>query len=173
MCEDKRANTFGDIMSKKKINQSCRSVVNKKARFEYTICETIDAGIVLQGWEVKSIRSMRVQICDAHVIIKHGECWLIGCIITPLQSASSHIVPDLDRTRKLLLKRREISKFRGLVQRKHYTIIPLDMHWESGMVKVKVAVCQGKKQYDKRQVTKEREWGIQKQRMIKAHNICP
>ncbi len=130
---------------------------NKKAFFDYAIEDQYEAGIVLEGWEIKSIRSGSIQLRDSYVKIKNAEVWLLGCNISPLISASSHIKPDALRTRKLLLKQKEINKLIGKVEQKGYTIVALDMHFSKGLVKVNIATAKGKKEYDKRMVSKEKE----------------
>jgi SsrA-binding protein len=140
---------------------------NRKARFDYQIEETFEAGIVLTGWEVKSLRAGHAQLKDSHVIIKGGEAWLIASHISPLLSASTHVTPDAQRSRKLLLHERELNKLIGAVQRKGYTIIPLNMHWKRGNAKVDIALAKGKKLYDKRETEKHRDWDREKQKIGK------
>lgn len=136
---------------------------NRKARHDYFFEETFEAGIVLEGWEVKSLRAGRGQISESHVIVNNGAAWLLGSNITPLISASTHIKPDPQRTRKLLLHQKELNKLIGAVQRKGYTIVPLNLHWNKGHAKVLIALAKGKKMHDKRQTEKERDWQRQKQ----------
>ena len=143
---------------------------NKKAFFDYFIEEKYEAGIVLEGWEVKAIRENRVNIKEAYVIIQRGEVYLIGCHVTPLGAASTHIRPDAIRTRKLLLHAEEISKLIGKVERAGYTLVPLDMHFSKGRVKVQIGLAKGKKQHDKRDTEKERDWEREKGRIMRAHN---
>lgn len=158
----------GTIMSKKdKTDPNTRIAENRKARFEYTIEETFEAGIVLQGWEVKSLRAGKGGIADSYVIIKGGEAWLLNAVIIPLNSASTHIHPENSRTRKLLLNKKELKKLIGAVERKGYTLIPLQMYWKNGLAKVKIAIAQGKKLFDKRESIKQRDWERDKQRLIK------
>ena len=145
-------------------------VSNKKAFHEYFIEEQFEAGIVLQGWEVKAIRDNRANIKEAYVIIQHGEVYLIGCHVTPLGAASTHIRPDAIRTRKLLLHSEEIAKLIGKVERAGYTLVPLDLHFKDGRVKVQIGLAKGKKQYDKREAEKERDWEREKGRIVRAHN---
>lgn len=140
---------------------------NKKAFHEYLIEARFEAGIVLAGWEVKSIREGRVQITDSHIHIKKNEAWLFNAHITPLHSASTHVVAVSDSTRKLLLHRREISKLVGKVEQKGYTIVPLSMYWKGSHVKVEIAIAKGKKLHDKRQSAKERDWQREKERLFK------
>ena len=140
---------------------------NNKSRFEYHLSDYMEAGIELQGWEVKSLRAKRVQINDSHIIIRKGEIWLIGAIITPLTSASSHVKPDQTRTRKLLLKKQELEKFIGQVERKGYTLVPIKLYWKNNIVKLEIALGKGKKLHDKRAAIKERDWQRQQERLKK------
>jgi SsrA-binding protein len=142
-------------------------VDNKKAFHDYFIEEKFEAGLVLEGWEVKSIRAARVQLKEAYVVIKNGEVFLIGCHISPLPTASTHIHPDPTRSRKLLLKAAEISKLIGKVERAGYTLVPLDLHYSKGRIKLEIGLAKGKKQHDKRAAEKEREWQREKQRLIR------
>jgi SsrA-binding protein len=143
---------------------------NKKAFHDYFIEDKYEAGIVLEGWEVKAIRDNRANIKEAYVIIQHGEVYLIGCHVTPLGAASTHIRPDAIRTRKLLLHAEEIAKLIGKVERAGYTLVPLDLHFKDGRVKVQIGLAKGKKQYDKRDAEKERDWEREKGRIVRAHN---
>lgn len=143
---------------------------NKKAFFDYFIEDKYEAGIVLEGWEVKAIRENRINIKEAYVIIQRGEVYLIGCHVTPLGAASTHIRPDAIRTRKLLLHSEEISKLIGKVERSGYTLVPLDMHFSKGRVKVQIGLAKGKKQHDKRDTEKARDWEREKGRIMRAHN---
>ncbi|ASG67692.1 SsrA-binding protein [Francisella halioticida] len=140
---------------------------NKRAFHDYTILEKFEAGIVLQGWEVKSIRAGKVQMIDSHVHIKHGEAWLFNCLITPLLSASTYVTPDASTTRKLLLNRREIDKIMGRVEQKGLTCVPLAMYWKGPQVKIEIALAQGKKTHDKRQAQKDKDWSLEKGRLFK------
>lgn len=140
---------------------------NRKATHEYFIEERYEAGMSLQGWEVKSLRAGRVQIDQAYVLLKGGEAWLFGALITPLQTASTHINPDPQRTRKLLLKGRELGKLIGSVERKGYTVVPLSLYWKNNLVKLEIGLAKGKKLHDKRASDKERDWKIEKQRLLK------
>ncbi|WP_126444547.1 SsrA-binding protein SmpB [Sulfuricystis multivorans] len=142
-------------------------VENKKAFHDYFIEERIEAGLVLEGWEVKAIRAGRVQIKEAYVIVKNGEVWLLGCHISPLSTASTHTKHDPVRTRKLLLHEREIAKLIGKVERAGYALVPLDLHFSKGRIKLEIGLAKGKKQYDKRAAEKEREWNREKQRLMK------
>lgn len=142
-------------------------VENRKARHDYAIEERYEAGIVLEGWEVKAIRAGRAQLKEGYVVIRRAELFLIGAHITALQEASTHVKPDPTRTRKLLLNAAEISKLIGKVERAGYTLVPLDLHYVRGRVKLAVGLAKGKKQYDKRATEKEREWQRDKQRLVK------
>jgi SsrA-binding protein len=143
---------------------------NKKAFHDFFIEEKYEAGIVLEGWEVKAIRDNRANIKEAYVIIQRGEVYLIGCHVTPLGAASTHIRPDAIRTRKLLLHNEEIAKLIGKVERAGYTLVPLDLHFKEGRVKVQIGLAKGKKQYDKRDAEKERDWERERGRIVRAHN---
>jgi SsrA-binding protein len=140
---------------------------NKKAFHDYFIEEKHEAGLALEGWEVKSIRAGRVQIKEAHVIVKRGEIWLLGMHVTPLPTASTHIHPDPARTRKLLLHLRQIMQLIGKVERAGYTLVPLDLHYTRGRIKVEIGLAKGKKQYDKREDEKEKDWTREKQRLMR------
>ncbi len=145
-------------------------VQNKKAFHDYFIEEKYEAGIVLEGWEVKAIRDNRTNLKEAYVIIQRGEIYLIGCHITPLGAASTHIRPDAIRTRKLLLHKEEIAKLIGKVERSGYTLIPIDMHYKNGRIKIQIGLAKGKKQYDKRQTEKEKDWERDKARIMRSAN---
>jgi SsrA-binding protein len=141
---------------------------NKKAFHDYFVEERFEAGVVLEGWEVKAIRAGRVQLQEAYVIVRNAEIFLIGCHISPLPTASTHINPDSTRTRKLLLHAGEINKLIGSVERAGYTLVPLDLHYAKGRIKLEIGLAKGKKQHDKRATEKEREWQREKQRLLKA-----
>lgn len=141
--------------------------LNRKAKHNYVLEQRFEAGVVLQGWEVKSIRAGRGQLSDSHVIIRRGEAWLINATITPLLSASTHVKANDRRSRKLLLHRKEINLLLGNVERKGYTIVPTIMYWKDNNVKVELALAKGKKDYDKRADAKERDWQRDKQRLFK------
>ncbi len=141
--------------------------LNKKARHEFSIEDRLEAGLTLEGWEVKSLRAGKVQLVDSYVIIKNGEAWLLGCLITPLLTASTHISPDATRTRKLLLHRFELNKLIGAVERKGYTIVPLAMYWKHGRAKLEIGLAKGKKEHDKRATEKDRDWAREKQRILR------
>jgi SsrA-binding protein len=140
---------------------------NRKAHHNYHIEEKFEAGIVLHGWEVKSLRAGRAQINDAHVIIRRNEAWLLNANISPLLSASTHVNPEPTRTRKLLLHRREINKLMGWVEQQGYTIVPLRLYWKNNHVKIEIAYARGKKDYDKRADAKTRDWQRQKARLLR------
>lgn len=142
-------------------------VVNRKAHFDYFIEENYEAGMVLEGWEVKSLRANKVNLSDAHVIIKHQEAFLLGAQIQPLPTAAAHTIPDPTRTRKLLLNRKELSRLIGHVERQGYTLIPLSLYWKNNRIKVNIALAKGKKNHDKRDTIKERDWQRERARMMK------
>ncbi len=144
-------------------------VKNKKAFHDYFIDEQIEAGVVLQGWEVKAIRAGRVQLKEAYVKLLSSEIFLIGSHISPLNSVSSHISPDPIRSRKLLLKQIEIKRLIGKVERAGSTMVPLDMHFSKGRVKLQIGLARGKKQHDKRQTIKDREWQREEARILKQN----
>ena len=144
--------------------------LNKRARHEYNLQDRFEAGISLQGWEVKALRAGRIAFAESYAMIKGGEMFLFGAMITPLLSASSHVVTEDRRTRKLLLHRREIDKLIGAVERDGYTIVPTAMYWKNNRVKVEVALAKGKQDHDKRAASKERDWQRDKQRIMRSHN---
>ena len=144
--------------------------VNKKVFHDYFVEEKYEAGLVLEGWEVKAIRAGRSQVKEAYVVIKNGEIWVIGMHITPLLSASTHISPDPTRTRKLLLHGRQIDKLIGLVERSGYAILPLNLHYTKGRVKLEIGLAKGKKQYDKREDAKDKDWKREQDRLMKQQN---
>jgi SsrA-binding protein len=143
-------------------------VDNKKAFHDYFIEERYEAGLALEGWEVKSIRAGRVQIKEAYVVLRNAEVYLIGAHISPLTQASTHIKPDPVRTRKLLLHAAEINKLIGKVERAGYALVPLDLHYSKGRVKLSVGLAKGKKQFDKRESDKQRDWEREKSRLMKS-----
>lgn len=143
---------------------------NKKARFNYSIEETFEAGIVLTGWEIKAIRSGQVQLTDGYVVIKDGELFLIGLRINALRSASTHVKPEPDRTKKLLMHKDEIRRLIGKTEQKGYTLVPLSLYYKGGRVKVAVALAKGKATHDKRESVKEKDWEREKQRLMR-HKI--
>ena len=153
---------------KKPAAGSSTIALNKKARHDYFIEERFEAGLELQGWEVKSLRESRVQLSESYILIKNNEAWLLGVHISPLTSTSTHITPDPTRTRKLLLQRRELDKLIGAVERKGYTIVPLALYWKKGRAKLEIALARGKQSHDKRAAEKERDWGREKQRLLRS-----
>jgi SsrA-binding protein len=142
-------------------------VENRKAFHDYFIEERLEAGLALQGWEVKAIRAGRAQIKEAYVIVSNGEIFLIGCHISALPAASTHVIPDPTRTRKLLLHASEIDKLIGSVERSGYAMVPLNLHYKGGRIKLEIGLAKGKKQHDKREAKKEQEWQREKQRLLK------
>jgi len=144
-------------------------ILNKKARHDYFIEERFEAGIALEGWEAKSLRAGRIQIQESYVIIKNSEAFLLGALITPLPTASTHIQPDPQRTRKLLLHRTELNRLIGAVERKGYSVIPTAMYWKHGLAKLEIGLAKGKKAHDKRETEKDRDWQKQKQRLLKSN----
>ena len=155
-------------MARKRSKPSPTSIAqNKKARFDFFIEETVEAGLVLEGWEVKSLRAGNAQIKEGYVNVRNGEAWLIGAHFSPLKTASTHIKPEATRSRKLLLNRGELDRLVGAVERKGYALVPLDLHWKAGRAKLNVGLARGKKQHDKRAATKDRDWQRQKERILK------
>jgi SsrA-binding protein len=142
-------------------------IQNKKAFHDYFIEERYEAGLVLEGWEVKAIRAGRANLKESYVIIRQGEIYILGCHISPLPTASSHVQPDPVRTRKLLLKSEEIRKLIGKVERAGYALIPIDLHYQRGRIKIEIGLAKGKKQHDKRASEKDREWQREKQRLTR------
>jgi SsrA-binding protein len=153
----------------KKQNQpgSATIALNKKARHDYFIEQTYEAGIALEGWEVKSLRAGRAQIGESYVTVKQGEAFLFGAHITPLPTASTHVSPDPTRTRKLLLHREELDKLIGLAERRGYTLVPLALYWKRGRAKMEIGLAKGKKLHDKRATDKERDWQREKDRLVR------
>ena len=145
-------------------------VQNKKARHDYFIEDTFEAGVALQGWEVKSLRAKKSQLTDTYVLIKDGEAFLLGCHVTPLESASTHVVTDPTRTKKLLLHRKELARLFSATQQKGYTCVCTKLYWKSHLVKAQIALAKGKQAHDKRATLKEREWNIDKQRLVRHNN---
>ena len=144
--------------------------LNKSARHEYHLEDRYEAGLSLQGWELKAIRAGRLGIGESYALVKHGEIFLFGAQITPLISASTHVVADDRRTRKLLMHRHEIDKLVGKIERDGYTLIPTAMYWSGNKVKLELALAKGKNDHDKRAVEKDRDWAREKQRTMRAHN---
>jgi SsrA-binding protein len=142
-------------------------VENRRARFEYHVEERFETGIVLAGWEVKAIRAGQVQLGDGYVVIRDGELFLIGCRIDPLRSASTHVRPETDRTKKLLMHKAEIRRLIGKVEQRGYTLVPLNLHYKDGKVKVEIALAKGKAEHDKRETEKKRDWEREKGRLMR------
>lgn len=142
--------------------------INKKARFDYFIETEYEAGLVLEGWEIKSLRAGKINLSDAHVIMKYGEAFLLGAQIQPLPTASAHTMPDAHRTRKLLMHKRELNQLIGSVERQGYTVVPLSLYWKKNRIKIKIALAKGKKEHDKRDTVKHREWQRDKARIMKG-----
>lgn len=142
-------------------------VVNKKANHDFFIGDRFEAGVALTGWEVKSLRQKKIQLVDSHVIIKNGEAYLLGAQITPLDTASSHVVADPTRTRKLLLHKKELARIFSAIQQKGHTCVCTKLYWKGHLVKCQVALAKGKQSFDKRASIKEREWNIDKQRAVR------
>lgn len=156
-------------MAKKKAKPSGNTICqNKKARHEYSIDTKFEAGLSLTGWEVKSLREGRGQLVDSYIVLHNGEAWLVGAHFTPLKTAATHVIAEPTRQRKLLLHRREIDRLIGAVQAKGFTCVALSLYWKNDRVKCEIALAKGKKQHDKRQTEKERDWGRQKQRILAA-----
>lgn len=158
MSKQKRANKKSD---------SPTIALNRKARHDYALGDKFEAGLCLEGWEVKSMREGRARIAEAYVMVQKGEVWLIGAHIDPLKTASTHIHPEPTRTRKLLLHAREISRLVGATERQGYTLIPTALYWSKGRAKLEIALAKGKQKHDKRQSVKERDWNRDKQRTLK------
>ena len=154
-------------MSKKKPSKSDAIAVNRRARHDYFIEERLEAGLALEGWEVKSLRAGSAQLTESYVNIRNGEAWLVGAHFSPLRTTSTHIHADPTRSRKLLLHRGELDRLVGAVERKGYALGPLDLHWSKGRAKLAVGLAKGKKQHDKRRADKDRDWARQKERILK------
>ena len=156
-------------MSKKKpLSDDNTIAINKKARFDYFIEDSFEAGLAMEGWEVKSLRAKSVQVKESYIILKNGEAWLQGAHITPLNTASTHITPDATRKRKLLMHRKEIDRLVGAVDRKGYTVVPLKLYWKKGRAKVEIGLAKGKQMHDKRATQKDRDWQRDKSRVLKS-----
>jgi SsrA-binding protein len=153
-----------------KTEPATRIADNKKAAYNYFFEEKFEAGMVLQGWEVKALREGKVQLTDGYVVIKGGELFVIGCQINPLKTASTHVNPDAVRTKKLLLKKDEIRRLIGKVEQKGYTLVPLNLHWKAGKVKCEIALAKGKAEHDKRDTIKDREGKREVERAMKGRN---
>ena len=153
--------------SKEKERKDNSIAQNKRARFDYFIEEKFEAGMALLGWEVKSLRAGKAQITEGYVLIKDGEAFLIGAHITPLRTASTHVIADPTRTRKLLLNRKELDGLIGAVERKGYTVVPLELYWNKGNVKLAIGLAKGKQAHDKRHTEKDRDWQREKARLMR------
>jgi SsrA-binding protein len=140
---------------------------NRRAQYDYHIEERFEAGLVLQGWEIKAMRAGQVQLTDGYVVIRDGELFLIGCRVDPLRSASTHVHPEADRTRKLLMHKEEIRRLIGKVEQKGFTLVPLNLHYKGGRVKVDIALAKGKAQHDKRETEKKKDWEREKGRLMR------
>ena len=154
----------------KKPELSSRIADNKKAAYNYFFEEKFEAGMVLQGWEVKALREGKVQLTDGYVVIKDGELYVIGCQINPLKTASTHVNPDAVRTKKLLMHKDEIRRLIGKVEQKGYTLVPLNLHWKAGKVKCEIALAKGKAEHDKRDTIKDREGKREVERAMKSRH---
>lgn len=156
-------------MSKTKASTPSSTIaLNKQARHDYFIEARYEAGLSLEGWEVKSLRAGRIQLKESYVLIKRAEAWLFGAHISPLAAASTHISPDPTRTRRLLLHGAELKKLIGAVERQGYTLVPLAMYWKRGRAKLEIGLAKGKKQYDKRVSERDRDWQRDKQRLLRS-----
>lgn len=151
-------------------NENPTIAENRKARYDYFIEETYEAGLSLQGWEVKSLRAGRVQLKEAYVFVKDAEAYLFGAHVSALSTASTHVIPDPIRTRKLLLNRSELNRLVGAVDRRGYTLVPLEMYWKNGRAKLRIGLAKGKKEHDKRATEKDRDWQREKSRLLK-HSV--
>ena len=158
-------------MSKKKAKAPDNTIVqNKRARFDYQLLETFEAGVALAGWEVKALRAGKGQLTDSYVLMKDGEAWLLGAQIMPLETASTHYVADPTRTRKLLLNKKELAKILAATSAKGQTCVCTRLYWKGHLVKAAIALAQGKQSHDKRETQRERDWNRQKQRVMRDHN---
>jgi SsrA-binding protein len=167
MRDQPRQSDMAAPSNKKELNESTIAL-NKRARYEYFIEEHFEAGMVLQGWEVKSMRAGKAQITEGYVLIKDGEAWLIGAHISPLRTTSTHVIADPTRTRKLLLNRRELDRLVGAVERKGHTVVPLKLYWSKGKAKLEIGLAKGKQSHDKRATEKDRDWQREKSRLMKV-----
>ena len=158
------------MATKKKQDPSTRIADNKKAAYNYFFDERFEAGMVLEGWEVKSLREGKVQLTDGYVVIREGELYVIGCQINPLKSASTHVNPDSVRTKKLLLHKEQIRRLIGKIEQKGYTLVPLNLHWKAGKVKCEIALAKGKAEHDKRDTIKDREGKREVERAMKQRH---
>ena len=156
--------------SKKPKSPDTTIAQNKKVRHDYFIEDKFEAGLVLQGWEVKSLRMKKVQLVDSYVLIKDGEAFLLGCHITPLNTASTHVIADPTRTKKLLLHSRQLAKLHAATQQKGHTCVATKLYWKGHLVKCQIALAKGKQDHDKRATVKDREWAVDKQRIVRHAN---
>ena len=157
------------MTSKKKAKRSPSTIaLNKKARFNFYIEERFEAGLALEGWEVKSLRAGKAQLSESYVTLRDGEAWLLGSHITPMASAASHVKTDPTRTRKLLMHRREIDRLTGLVERRGYTLVALELYWRNGRTKLAIGLGKGKQRHDKRAAQKDRDWERDRARLLKS-----
>lgn len=154
-------------MSKNKSKSSATIALNKRARYDYFIEEKFEAGLVLTGWEVKSLRAGKAQLTESYCLLKDGEAWLLGAHIAPLNTASTHVIADPTRTRKLLLNQRELGKLFESTQQKGYTCVTLSLYWKNNRVKCAIALAKGKQEHDKRATEKDRDWDREKQRIMR------
>ncbi|NZA27573.1 SsrA-binding protein SmpB [Luteimonas sp. SJ-92] len=161
---------MGKKAGKDKANGGGTIALNKRARHDYHLEDRFEAGVALQGWELKAIRAGRANIGESYAIVRNGEIFLFGALITPLISASTHVVADAQRTRKLLLHRREIDQLIGRVERDGYTVVPTALYWKGNKVKAELALAKGKQKHDKRDAERERDWNREKQRAMRQHN---
>ena len=158
-------------MAKKKPKSLDNTIVlNKKARHDYFLQDTFEAGVVLEGWEVKSLRLKKVQLIDSYVLIKDGEAFLLGCNVTPLNTASTHVIADPSRTKKLLLHSKELAKLFVAVQQKGNTCVAVKLYWKGHLIKCQIALAKGKQDHDKRATEKDSEWQIDKRRILRQAN---
>ena len=155
-------------VARKKEDTAQRIADNRRARHDYFIDERHEAGVALQGWEVKALRAGRLQLQEAYVLLKNGEAWLFGAHVAPLPTASTHVLPDPTRSRKLLLHRRQIDALIGAVERKGFTIVPLAAYWKDGKAKLEIGLARGKKQHDKRADERDKDWQREKARVMKG-----
>jgi SsrA-binding protein len=145
-------------------------IANKRARHDYYIEETFEAGIALLGWEVKSLRMKKVQLTDSYVLLQNGEAFLLGCHVTPLNTTNTHVIADPDRTKKLLLKTKELAKLVAATQQKGHTCVATKLYWKGHLVKAQIALAKGKQDHDKRAAKKDQEWAVDKQRIVRHAN---
>jgi SsrA-binding protein len=156
-------------MATKHLKRTSNTIAqNKRARFDFFIEESLEAGLALEGWEVKSLRAGKAQLTESYVTLRDGQAWLLGAHVTPLTTASTHVNPDPTRTRKLLLHRDEIDRLTGLVERRGYALVALELYWKNGRAKLAIGLARGKKQHDKRATEKDRDWERQKSRVMKG-----